>query len=83
MDSISFFIFFILVIFVFFGVSISAQIVWIKSFKKSKQILQDLNQHWSFKAFIYYGIFFTILIIFSVFISLVVGLSLFIWSLNV
>lgn len=65
-----------LVILVFFGVSISAIAIWVKSFAKTKEILKDLNKHWSFKAFIYYGIFFTIFIIFAVFISLVVGLAL-------
>lgn len=69
-----------LVILVFFGISISAVIVWIKSFKKTREILQDVNQHWSFRAFIYYGIFFTIFICFAVFISLVVGLALFLFG---
>jgi hypothetical protein len=83
MDGISFFIFFTFVILIFFGISISAIIVWVKSFKKTKEILKNPNEHWSLKGFIYYGIFFTIFIIFSVFVSLVVGLGLFIWSLHV
>ena len=83
MDSISFFIFFVIAILIFFGISISAIIVWVKSFKKTKEILKNPNEHWSLKGFIYYGIFFTIFIVFSVFISLVVGMSLFIWGLYV
>ena len=83
MNSVSFFIFFTFVILIFFGISISAIIVWVKSFKKTKEILKNSNEHWSLKGFIYYGIFFTIFIVFSVFVSLVIGLGLFVWGLNV
>ncbi len=83
MNSVSFFIFFTFVILIFFGISISAIIVWVKSFKKTKEILKNPNEHWSLKGFIYYGIFFTIFIVFSVFVSLVIGLGLFVWGLNV
>ena len=83
MNGVSFFIFFTFVILIFFGISISAIIVWVKSFKKTREILKNPNEHWSFKGFIYYGIFFTIFIVFSVFVSLVIGLGLFVWGLNV
>ena len=49
----------------------------------TKSILTDPNTHWGLKFIIYYGIYFSIFIAFSVFISLVVGLAIFLWSLNV
>jgi len=83
MSEVQFFIFFLFVVLIFFGISISAVTTWIRSFAKMKEILKDPNKHWSFKGFIYYGVFFTIFITFSVFVSLVVGMGIWIWSINV
>ena len=80
MEGLPVFIFFTLLIFTFFGLSISAVIIFIKSSKDTKSILKDVNKHWSLKAVIYYGIFFSIFIVFSVFMSLVVLLAHFLWS---
>ena len=83
MNSLPFFIFFVALILTFFGISITAVIVWIKSFPKIKEILRDVHKHWSLRMFIYYGIFFSVFVIFCVFVSMVVGLGIFVWSINV
>jgi len=69
-------VFGILTVLVFFGVSISAVAIWIKSFQKTKEIMKDPNKHWSFKAFVMYGAYFTYFMVAAVFISLVVCLAL-------
>lgn len=80
MEGLPFFIYFTLTILTFFGISISAVIVWIKSAKETKSILKDVNKHWALKGLIYYGIFFSIFIAFSVFVSMVIGLAIFLWG---
>ncbi len=83
MNELFVFIFYVFIIIIFFGISITSISIWIKSFAKTKEILKDPNKHWSFKAFIYYGIFFSIFITFIVFLSMVIGLAMFMWSFNV
>ncbi len=80
MEGLPFFIFFTLAILTFFGISISAVVVWIKSTKETKSILKDASKHWSLKGLIYYGIFFSIFMAFTVFVSMVIGLAIFLWS---
>jgi hypothetical protein len=83
MDGLPFFIFFTFTIITFFGISITAVTIWVKSTKATKSILKDPNTHWSLKGLIYYGIFFSIFIGAAVFISLIIGLAIFLWSINV
>lgn len=68
-------VFTILIILIFLSISMTAVLFWIKAdFNKIK----DSNVHWSRKAFVYYGIFFTIFIVSAIFISFVVWFAIFV-----
>jgi len=56
----------------FFGISITAIAFWLKT---PKVKLNSKDLHWAFKGLIYYGIFFTIFIVSSVFLSFIVLLA--------
>ena len=77
MQTLPYMVFIIFILLIFFGISISCVVIWFKSFKKTKEILRDPNQHWSIKLAIYYGIYFTIFLLLSVFVSLILSLALF------
>ena len=80
MNSLAFMVFSVLVVLVFFGIGITCMAIWFKSFAKTREILRSPTEHWSVKGAIYYGAYFAIFIVSSVFISFVVIIAYILWS---
>ena len=80
MNELLYLVLILFVFVIFFGLSVSCVVIWFKSFKKTQEILRNVNEHWSVKLAIYYGIFFSIFLVVSIFISLVVAVAFALWS---
>jgi len=68
-------IFLAMFLLIWFGFSIYSVIIWLQFSPKLKQVLNDVEKHWSIKYVIYYGISFSIFLVACVFVSFIVILS--------